>query len=461
MNVINNKLTGMMEIGYQFTDVKSPNLFRSIYSYEHVPKLIFNHRTVPMNIPENLYITDTTFRDGQQARSPYTVKQICALFDMLHRLDNGSGIISASEFFVYSKKDREAVEACMSKGYEFPQVTSWIRAKKEDFEIIKSIGIKETGILLSCSDYHIFKKLNMTRSEAMGKYLEIVASAIEYGITPRCHLEDITRSDFYGFVLPLVNRIMEMSHQSGVPVKIRACDTLGLGSSIPGICLPRSVQQIIYGLVNYGEVPPDHLEWHGHNDFYHAVSNSVIAWLHGCASINTSLLGIGERTGNTPLEAMVIEYCQLKGSNAGMDLRVITEIAEYFENELEYQIPPRTPFVGRAFNATRAGIHADGLLKDEEIYNIFDTSEILGRPPLVIIDAHSGAAGIAAWINTYFALKEGKKIDKRDPRLLYIKDWIEKEYEGGRTTVIGDVEMELLIEECIPELLHMRESRVE
>ncbi|HHT9146911.1 MAG: 2-isopropylmalate synthase [Clostridiales bacterium] len=461
MNVINNKLTGLMEIGYQFTDVKNPNLFRSIYPYNSVPNLIFNHRMVPMNIPENLYITDTTFRDGQQARSPYTVQQISTLFDMLHKMDKGSGIIKTSEFFIYSKKDREAVEACIAKGYEFPQVTSWIRAKKEDFEIVKSIGIKETGILVSCSDYHIFKKLNMTRSEAMEKYLEIVAEAIECGITPRCHLEDITRADFYGFVLPFVNKLMEMSRQSGVSVKIRACDTLGLGTSIPGICLPRSVQQIIYGLVNYGEVPSEQLEWHGHNDFYNAVSNSVTAWLYGCSSINTSLLGIGERTGNTPLEAMVIEYCQLKGSNMGIDLRVITEIAEYFENELEYQIPPRTPFVGRAFNATRAGIHADGLLKDEEIYNIFNTSDILGRPPIVIIDAHSGLAGITAWVNTYFDLKGDKRIDKKDPRLKCIKDWIDKEYENGRITVLGDVEMEHLVDECIPELLHMRESRVE
>ncbi len=462
MNVKYNDLTGVMEVGYQFTDVKSPNLFRNIFPYNRIPNLIFNHRIVPMNIPKNLYITDTTFRDGQQSRSPYTVEQICRLFDLLHKLDNGTGVIRASEFFVYSKKDREAVGQCLAKGYDYPQVTSWIRARKEDFEIVKSMGLKETGILVSCSDYHIFKKLNMTRSEAISKYLEIVSASIECGIIPRCHLEDITRADFYGFVLPFVNKLMELSKQSGMPVKIRACDTLGLGTSIPGICLPRSVQQIMYGLTNFGGVPSEDLEWHGHNDFYNCVSNSVTAWLYGCASVNASLLGIGERTGNTPLEAMVIEYHQLKGSAASaMELRVITEIAEYFENELEYQIPPRTPFVGRAFNATRAGIHADGLLKDEEIYNIFNTSDILGRPPIVVLDAHSGLAGIAAWINTYFNLKDDKKIDKKDPRLLCIKQWIDEEYDGGRTTVIGDVEMEQLVDRCIPELLHIRESRVE
>ena len=173
---------------------------------------------------------------------------------------------------------------------------------------------------------------------------------------------------------------MKLSENAGIPVKIRACDTLGLGVSTPGVALPRSVPQIIYGLVNYGNVPSEYLEWHGHNDFYRAVTNSTSAWLYGAAAVNTSLLGIGERTGNTPLEAMVMEYVQLRGTSDGMDLRVITEIADYFENGLNYEIPPRTPFVGRAFNATRAGIHADGLLKDEEIYNIFDTAKYSGRP---------------------------------------------------------------------------------
>lgn len=387
--------------------------------------------------------------------------EISKLFDLLHKLDNGSGIIKQSEFFLYSKVDREAVAKCMEKGYDYPQITSWIRAKKEDFQLAKDMGIKETGILVSCSDYHIFKKLKMNRTQAMEQYLGIVSSALEAGIIPRCHLEDITRSDFYGFVLPFVNKLMGLSKQANMPVKIRACDTMGLGVSIPGVAMPRSVPQIIYGLVNYAEVPSEWLEWHGHNDFYRAVTNSTTAWLYGAANVNTSLLGIGERTGNTPLESMVMEYVQLRGDSGGMDLRVITEIAEFFENKLNYEIPPRTPFVGRAFNATRAGIHADGLLKDEEIYNIFDTTKILGRPPVVVVDKHSGLAGVAAWLNNYFMLKGDKAIDKKNQKVAKIKARIDNEYENGRTTVMSDAEMEQLAKEYFPELLSLRQSRVE
>ena len=461
MNVKYNEKTRMLEIEFSFRDVREPNLFRNIYPYNQIPKIVFNHRIVPMNIPENIYITDTTFRDGQQSRSPYSVEQIVKIYDLLSKLDNGSGIILNSEFFIYSNKDKEAILKCRELDREFPKITAWIRAKKEDFDILKSLDIKESGILVSCSDYHIFKKLKMDRAKAIESYTAIVKSALEEGIIPRCHLEDITRADFYGFVLPFVEKLMQLSEEAKMPVKIRACDTLGLGVTIPGVALPRSVPQIIYGIMNYGGVPSEWLEWHGHNDFYNAVTNSTSAWLYGASMVNTSLLGIGERTGNTPLEAMVIEYNQLKGDNHGMKLDVITEIADYFENELNYEIPPRTPFVGRAFNSTRAGIHADGLLKDEEIYNIFDTTTILGKPPTVIIGPTSGLAGLAAWINTYFMLKDEDKIDKKDKNLIKIKEWIDNEYESGRTTVISDAELEQQIGEYIPELLRYRESRVE
>jgi len=461
MNVEFNDKTRMLEVEFSYREVDEANLFRNIFPYNQVPKMVFNHRKVPFNIPEKLYITDTTFRDGQQSRSPYTTEQICQIYDLLHKMDNGSGIINKSEFFIYSKKDKEAIIKCSEKGYDFPKITSWIRAKKEDFELVKELEIKETGILVSCSDYHIFKKLKMNRKQAIESYLKVINETLEAGIVPRCHFEDITRADFYGFVLPFVKQLMELSKDAGIPIKIRACDTLGLGVAIPGVALPRSVPQIIYGLVNYSGVPSEWLEWHGHNDFYRAVTNSTAAWMYGAAMINTSLLGIGERTGNCPLEAMVIEYAQLRGDTGGMDLRAITEIAEYFENELDYEIPPRTPFVGRAFNATRAGIHADGLLKDEEIYNIFDTSKILGRPPKVVIDAHSGLAGIAIWINNYYDLVGDRKIDKRDDRIKKIKDWIDNEYDQGRITVISDVEMEQLVREFAPALLKLRESRVE
>ncbi|MEA4890179.1 MAG: 2-isopropylmalate synthase [Clostridiaceae bacterium] len=432
---------------YSLQDVAEPNLYRHLFDYANVPKIPFNHRIVPMNTPDHIWITDTTFRDGQQACSPFSVDQIVQLYRLLHKLGGPQGIIRQSEFFLYTDKDKEAVNRCLELGYDFPEVTSWIRASEKDFQLVKDMGVKETGILVSCSDYHIFKKMNLTRRQAMDKYLGIVRSALEYGILPRCHFEDITRADFYGFVVPFVNELMKLAHESGHPIKIRACDTLGYGVSYPGVALPRSVPGIIYGLQHYSEVPSEWLEWHGHNDFYKVVSNAATAWLYGCSSVNCSLLGIGERTGNCPLEAMAIEYASLRGTTDGMDLSVITEIAEFFENDIGYEIPPRTPFVGRYFNATRAGIHADGLLKDEEIYNIFDTTKILNRPATVAVDSHSGLAGIAHWLNSFYGLKGDDAVDKKHPAVLAMKDEVDRLYLAGRNTVMGDGELESLLQQ--------------
>ena len=432
---------------YSLQDVKNPNLYRDMYSYDQVPKVAFNHRRVPMNMPDDIWITDTSFRDGQQSMAPYTVKQTVDLYKLLNKLGGPFGLIRQSEFFIYTKKDREAVEKCMSLGLKFPEITTWIRANKEDFKLVKSMGIKETGILVSCSDYHIFKKMNMTRAQAIDYYIGTIRDAFDAGVVPRCHLEDITRADFYGFVVPFVNRLMELSEEAEIPVKIRACDTMGYGVPYPGVALPRSVPGLIYGLQHYSNVPSDLLEWHGHNDFYKAVVNASCAWMYGASAVNCSLLGIGERTGNIPLEAMVFEYASLRGSLDGMDPHAITEIADYFKAEMKYDIPPMTPFVGENFNVTRAGIHADGLMKDEEIYNIFNTREILGREPGVTISKTSGLAGIAYWINQHYKLTGDDMVNKDHPLVIKLKDWVDEIYSDNRTISISTVELEEKIKE--------------
>ena len=432
---------------YSLQDIDEPNLYRDFYSYTDVPRIAFNHRRVPMGMPKDIWITDTSLRDGQQSVEPYTVDQIVELYKYMSRLGGPYGIIRQTEFFVYSKKDREAIERCQDLGLKFPEITTWIRASKEDFKLVRDLGIRETGILVSCSDYHIFKKLKKSRKQAMDMYLATVAEAFEAGVMPRCHLEDITRADFYGFVVPFVNELMKLSQDAGIPVRIRACDTMGYGVPYPEVALPRSVPGIIYGLQQYSDVPSEMLEWHGHNDFYKAVTNASTAWLYGASGVNCSLLGIGERTGNVPLEAMVLEYASLRGSFDGMDPTVITEIADYFKHEMGYEIPPMTPFVGRNFNVTRAGIHADGLMKDEEIYNIFDTEKILNRPASVLIGKTSGLAGIAYWINTTYKLRGEDMLDKRSPLVVNLKEWIDREYEDGRQTTLSNSELEEKISE--------------
>ncbi len=455
----NTKLLEQEDYHYELQDPPEPNLIRDSFSFGEVPKVAFNRRLVPMQPPADIWLTDTTFRDGQQARPPYSVEQIVDLFKLLHRLGGPNGMIRQSEFFLYQERDRQAVEKCQELGYEYPEITGWIRAARRDFQLVKEMQLQETGILTSVSDYHIFLKLRKTRRQAVDQYLDIVRQALEEGITPRCHFEDITRADFYGCVVPFAQALMRLAEEAKRPVKIRCCDTLGLGVNYPGASLPRSVGGIIYGLTQYAGVPSEWLEWHGHNDFYKVVTNAATAWLYGCSAVSTTLLGLGERTGNCPAEAMVIEYISLRGDANGMDTTVITEIAEYYSRVIGYAIPAHQPFVGSDFNVTRAGIHIDGLAKNEEIYNIFDTAKILNRPVGVTISDKSGAAGIAYWINSRFGLSDADRIDKSHPAVARIKQHVDEEYGRGRVAAISSMEMESLVREYFPELFEMARQK--
>jgi len=437
---------------YPLIDVEQPELYRDIFPYSEVCKIKFDHKIELIDPPEEIYITDTTFRDGQQSRPPFTAKQIEDLFEFLHRLGGPNGVIKQSEFFLYTEKDRQAVEKCLEKGYRYPEITGWIRANKEDLLLVKELGLKETGILTSVSDYHIFLKLKKTRSQVFKDYIKNIEGALENNIVPRCHFEDVTRADIYGFCVPFAQALMKISEDAKIPIKIRLCDTLGIGITYPGGALPRSIGKLIRTMIDDAGVPSECLEWHGHNDFHKVVINTVSAWLYGCAHANGTLLGIGERTGNAPIEGLIMEYISLIGNENGIDTTVITEIRNYFEKEIGHQVPRNQPFIGVDFNATSAGVHIDGILKNEEIYTPFDTKRILNRPIAINITDKSGLAGIAHWINSHFALIGKERLEKTHPAIGKINKWIIKQYDEGRVTSISDNEMEHLVRRFIPEI---------
>lgn len=451
------------ETRFPLVNPDEPCLFREQFPYFEVPRILLDGLTVMPSPAKELWITDTTFRDGQQARPPYTPQQIVDIYEMLHRLGGPHGVIRQCEFFVYSSKDRAAVEGCLARGHRYPEITGWIRANAEDFKIIKELGLKETGILTSVSDYHIYLKLGKNREKILAQYLSIVRSALDAGIVPRCHFEDITRADIYGFCIPFAEELLKLAGESGIPVKIRLCDTMGYGLTFPGSVLPRSIPLLAHAFVQKLGYPGEWLEWHGHNDFHKVHVNAVTAWLYGISSLNASLLGYGERTGNPPLEGAIVEYIGLKGHSNGIDLPVITEMADYYRTVVKAEIPANYPFVGAEFNTTRAGIHADGLLKNPEIYNIFDTETLLRRPVKMMVTDKSGVAGIAQWLNEYAReqmIPQEEPISKRHPGVRRIHEWVMEQYDQGRTSSISCDEMLAQARHHLPSLFESGFARV-
>ncbi len=450
---------------YELQDIAEPNLLKELFPYSLPPRIKFENpikeiidgKEVEFDprsvVSRDIHITDTTFRDGQQSRPPYTKEQMVTIYRLLSKLGGPKGVIRQTEFFLYTQNDRATLDACRNLGLQYPEITGWIRANKADFRFVKEMGLKETGMLTSSSDYHIFHKQNQTRQEAMNQYLEVVEAALEAGIRPRCHLEDVTRADIKGFVLPFVQRLERLTENQPphMKVKIRLCDTMGFGVSYPNAAEPRSIPKLIWRMKEECGVSEDRLEWHGHNDFHKVHINGATAWIYGVNALNTTLFGFGERTGNPPLEGAIIEYISLKGELMGIDLSVITELAEYYQKEIGAAIPPNYPFVGRDFNTTRAGIHAGGLRRNEEIYNIFDTAGLLHRPPRVAITDKSGTDGVALWVNEFLGLKGDQQLTVM--KVAKIQRWVMDQYEKeGRLSTISDEEMEQQVKLHFPEL---------
>ncbi len=452
-----------------------PELLEEMFPFDEVPQVFFKGKVieeidgdmVEFDFDERrkapLIISDTTFRDGQQARPPYTPEQMVDIYRLMGRLSGPNKVIANSEFFLYSDSDIRTLEACLDVYAEhptYPEPTAWIRGLQDDalyLKLMQHMGVKETGLLSSCSDYHIFLKLKKNWRTAAEEYLTMAKMAAEREIRVRFHLEDITRANMDGFVFPFVTMIARFADElpEELKPKIRLCDTMGFGLPFPGVELPRSVPKLVHKVNSLG-IPSSRLEWHGHNDFHLVIANGVAAWLCGCDILNGTLLGYGERTGNPPIEGAIVMYRALKGAN-GTDMRVIKEIADYF-TELGAPIPPHQPFVGADANRTRAGIHGHGLSMDERIYQIFNTAKLLGIPPSITITDKSGMQGVEFWAKCYLA---GPDMDRDDialkkTKLVGVAKWVDYQYEElGRTTGISDDEMvsQLLLhlpDKCVP-----------
>ena len=449
---------------YELEDVAEPRLLEDTFPYTLPPVIKFEGKiqelidgqVVEFDPNEvktrDIHITDTTFRDGQQARPPYKKEHMVRLYELMSRLGGPNGVIRQSEFFLYTKNDRETIDACRALNLKYPEITGWIRANKGDFRLVKEMGLKETGMLTSSSDYHIFHKQGQTRKQAMEQYLGVVEAAFEAGVRPRCHLEDVTRADLKGFVLPFVQKLERMSEQvpDSTKVKIRLCDTMGFGIAYPNAAEPRSIPKMIWRLRNECGVSADRLEWHGHNDFHKVHINGASAWIYGLNALNGTLFGFGERTGNPPIEGAIIEYVALKGGLNGVNLPVITEMVRYYEKEVGTHLAFNYPFVGRDFNTTRAGIHAGGLRRFEQIYNIFDTTALLNRPPRVAITDKSGTDGVALWVNEFLGLKGDDRLSAT--KIVKIQRWVMDQYEKeGRMSSITDEELEAQVKEHLPD----------
>lgn len=421
-------------------------LHRDVFRYPSLP-LIKLHKICI----DSLHIIDTTLRDGQQGWRPLSVDEAVNIYILLCELNGESSIIRSCEFFLYTVKDREAFRRVKELGFKYPKPVSWLRSTISDLKLAIDMGVDETVLLTSISDYHIRYKLRLDKGRVLEKYLTVVEEALKKGITVRCSLEDATRADVYGTLIPFVKSLMKLSEKYDIPVKIKICDTLGVGLPYPEIPPPRGIPQLIRVIREATGIPSEWISFHGHNDFYMVVANTLAAWLNGVSGAEATLLGIGERAGNCPLEAILLFYVQLLGSTNGLNLKVLRKVKEYFTS-IGYSIPMFQPILGDNAYRTKAGIHVDGLLKNPEVYLPFDPERVLGIPASIMVNMYSGKAGIVYWLKSMFKLDSIDNL-KCDRRIAKIYDEIVRMYSDGRTTPISDYEMLQLVKKYMPDII--------
>ncbi|HEU4760189.1 MAG TPA: hypothetical protein VFT91_09450, partial [Dehalococcoidia bacterium] len=342
------------------------NESRVYYNFQgRMPPVQLEPEPAPLSLgdTEPRLLTDTTLRDGAQdsrfALFPNEAR--LRYVDLLHELDSGTGRVYAVETFIYQRRDLWVLDKLLEREYEYPRITTWIRATPRDVKELHDASqgrVKETGMLASSSDHHIFDKLGYrSKEEAIDKYLKPILTACEYGITPRVHLEDATRADVAGWLIPFMQTVLEQTERRA---KFRVCDTIGWGLPDPYAAAPQGVPKLISTLAR--ETGAE-LEFHGHNDFGLATANSLAAWRYGCLKVNVTFAGLGERTGNTSLEQVLAGYIRTYG-DPGFKLPVLAEMASLLEEHLT-PVPHTAPIIGQVFT-TQAGIHQAGVARQEE-----------------------------------------------------------------------------------------------
>ena len=312
---------------FPLQDVAQPNLLPEVFPPSQAPRIAFDGRSVPKAPPMDVWIVDASFRNGQ---APLAPDQALLLYGLLHRLGGPRGVIRQTEFPLATEADRETVRLCKGTGHPFPEPTAWIRSAREEIGLVKAAGLKEAGFPTPVSDFRIFQEQKQTRKAALRTYLEGVDAALDAGILPRCHLEDVTRADLHGFVVPFAIALMKRARQAEIPVKVRLCDTLGYGVTHEGAALPRSVQKLVHALTEDAAVPAEWLEWQGQNGLFKALPNAGTAWLYGAGAACGSLMGLGEGGGNAAIEGLIFEYLGLKGEANGLNPAVLAEIVAFY-----------------------------------------------------------------------------------------------------------------------------------
>ena len=373
-----------------------------------------------IHLQVNPIIDDTTLRDGIQmpgtAASPRHARHIAYLLDAIG--------VERIEVHQFQKPDQEAIKLIQDIGLE-ARIASWCRAKKEDVEIALKLDLKEIGISHPVSNIHFQAKWpHMSPETLLNNVVEVVEYARSHGLIVFVHGEDSTRAD-WNYEKKFINAIADAGAQA-----YRICDTVGVGVSNPFAPLPNGIPMKIKKIKEETKIKA--IEIHTHDDLGNAVENTIAAVLaaNGLFQdvyLNTTMLGMGERSGNAETEKVMMNLYLHYGYQKFEDgICWLKEVADYVSHTTGVIIPPNKAIVGEYAFAHESGVHTHGVIRNPMTYEPYPP-KLVGNIRRLTIGKQSGRAIIKYKAEELIS----NKIEKDDPRLTNLIQMITNIYASG------------------------------
>jgi homocitrate synthase NifV len=317
-----------------------------------------------------LVICDTTLRDGEQAAGIVFANleklRIAKLLDEIgvQQIEAGIPAMGGDE--------KKAIKKIAGLGLE-ASILGWNRANREDIDQSIDCDVDSVAISMSSSDIHIQHKLMKSREWVLEKITEAIEHAKAHGLYISCNAEDASRAD-RDFLITFAKTAKEAGAH-----RFRYCDTIGMQD-------PRRTYDDIRFIIENAKID---VEMHTHNDFGMATANAIAGIQAGAKFASTTVLGIGERTGNSPLEEIAMAARHILKMNVDFDTKRFREVSEYVARAAGRTIPGWKPIVGENCFAHEAGIHTDGVIKYLSNYEPYSPEEV-GLQRKIVIGKHSG-----------------------------------------------------------------------
>lgn len=297
-----------------------------------------------MNVPENIWIIDTTLRDGEQSPGVcFTPEQRILIAKMLagagvNEIEAGIPIMGPDAI-----RDIKAINRLNLRS----RITGWCRATKEDIEAAERCGLSSIHISFPVSERQL-NVFNKERDWVFDTLDDLIPFACKRFPYVSIGAQDATRCD-EDFLIKFVRQAKENG-----AYRIRLADTVGIST-------PSSIYKLVSGVKASDDIE---IEFHGHNDLGMASANALAAIEAGAGAISVTVNGLGERSGNVPLEQIAVILHLSDKFSTSIDAGHLMNICNYVAKASNRPIPPDRPVTGANIFMHESGIHCAGLIKD-------------------------------------------------------------------------------------------------